>query len=491
MSTIKKVLLVVLACVVCLSLVACKKSDENKTDDKKNNTTTAPTNTPEPTKGGETTPEPTDVPVEKNDFGGASVILADWWSPENWKDPTNSIDEAFWDWQNQLMADNNYTFDRKKCYEWGEVQETATLSITTNEPVGDIIVLDSGWVASLLDKDMFRDVSNMKYFNWDDAKWNQGVKDVMTIGKGIYGFAAGLEPRTGIFFNKDLFKKILGEDKANYPYELQANGQWNWDNFKNLCKDLTKDLDGDGTPDVYGIASFSNDFFTACLLANATNVVVKNENGELVMNANDSAVLDALNWGRSLYDEGYHMPRPEGDDVQWNWFVQMFQEQRTAMRCCEEYNVSDFCAKNDDGIAAYPFEYGFVTFPYGPKAGKLLSIDRENVLIIPNCDAVKDKLDVISFAYNNYTDKCQEQLDDPNAWKASYEAQFMDKESMDTLDLMINKLDQVMNCTILLPDFVWDWVWDIDSGVATPKEQIDTFSGQWQTYVDEFNAKLK
>ncbi len=466
MSKMKTLVMLLLVMMLSVALVACGDKKEEKPSP---TPTTAPDQNEEPT-----------GPVDDRDLGGLNVVIADWWSPENYNEPTNTYEEDYWAFQEDMMKAHNYTIGRLKVSEWEPMTETAMLSITTNQPVGQIIVLDSGFVAALLDKGLFADVANIEEFDFKEEKWNQEVIEVMTVGDAIYGFASGLEPRTGVFFNMDLFEQ-LGVD-PELPYDLQAAENWTWEEFEKLCAQLTQDTNNDGQMDVYGIASFSNDFFQACLQSNDTNVIVKGEGGTLVMNTSDPAVLEALDWGRGLYDKGYHMPRPEGDDVAWDWFVQAFEEQKTAMRVCEEYNVST--------INQYGFKFGFVCFPQGPSADSMISIVRENILIIPNCDATKDIVDDIAYAYNKFTDRAPGYENDDTAWKGGYESLFVDERAVnETLDLMINELDTNMACTILLSDYVWDWVWDIDSGVATPAEQLEAFGSQWQTMVDDFNAK--
>ncbi len=471
MSKMKKLVLLFMVMVLALAFVACGE-EETPADNKTTPTTSAGGNQATPTTG---------APEDTRDLKGLEVVIADWWTADDYNVPKTTYEEEYWAFQDEMMKAHNYTIVRKNVATWSEMTEQAMLSISTNQPLGSVIVLDSGFVASLLDKGLFADVSDIEEFDFKEDKWNKAVLDVMTVGDAVYGFAGSTEPRTGVFFNMDLFKE-LGVD-AELPYDLQAAGQWTWDEFKKLAKQLTQDTNNDGQNDVYGIASFSSDFFQACLLSNDTDVIVKDEDGNLMVNTSDPAVLEALDWGRSFYDEGLHMPKPEGDDVQWDWFVQAFQEQKTAMRVCEEYNVSS--------INQYGFKFGFVCFPQGPSAESMISIVRENILVIPKCDATKNIIGDIAYAYNIFTDRAPGAEDDDTAWKGGYEALFTDERAVnETLDYMINKLDQRMTSTILLSDYSKDWVYDIDAGAATPAEQMEAYGSQWQTMVDDFNAKM-
>lgn len=468
MKNVKKLMLLLVVLVFAFSVVACGDKDE----DDKNSTTPSATQ-------GQNTTKPTEPAEEVRDLGGKEIVIADWWSTETYRDANTTYLEDYWNHQDEMMKKYNYTIVRKGVSSWGDMGQDAMLSITNGSPIGDIITLDSGSVAALLDKGLFADVSVLKEFDFTDDKWNKAVLEVMTVGNAVYGFAGSTEPRTGVFFNMDLFE-TLGVD-PQLPYDLQESGEWNWANFKDLCSKLKAagDTDSDGVQDVYPIASFSTDFFPACMVANGTDVIVNNE-GTLATNLDDPAILEALNWGYSLYEEGYVMPQPEGSE--WNWFIPAFQEQKTCMRVCEEYEAGT--------IVNYDFKSGFVCFPYGPSSdGNLVSIVRENILIIPSCFTDAQIAD-IAFAYDIFTDDTPGYEDDDSSWKGSYEAMFKDSRAVnETLDLMINELPQVMRPTILLPDYVNDWIWDIDAGAATPAEQLEAYGSQWQQMVDDFNAK--
>lgn len=471
MKSAKKLMLLLVVLVFAFSVVACGDKEEKK----ETNPTKAPDNA---TQGVQ---KPTEPAEQVRDLNGKEIVIADWWSGEDYREAKTTYLEDYWNHQDEMMEKHNYTIVRKSVSSWADMGQDAMLSITNGKPIGDIIVLDSGSVAALLDKGLFADVSVLKEFDFTDDKWNKAVLEVMTVGNAVYGFAGSTEPRTGVFFNMDLFE-TLGVD-PELPYDLQESGEWNWKNFKDLCAKLKAagDTDSDGVQDVYPMASFSTDFFPACMVANGTDVILNNE-GTLSTNLDDPAILEALNWGYSLYEEGYVMPKPEGDDVEWNWFVQAFQEQKTCMRVCEEYEAGT--------IVNYDFKSGFVCFPYGPSSdGSLISIVRENILIIPSCFSDQEIADV-AFAYNIFTEDTPGYEDDDTSWKGSYEALFKDQRAVnETLDLMINKLPQVMRPTILLPDYVNDWIYNIDAGAATAAEQLEAYGSQWQQMVDEFNAK--
>ena len=492
MSTIKKMLLVLVACVCCLAVVAC--------GDDKNNTTDATPTTPATT---DATPTPTEKPVRN--LNGLAVVVGDWWSGDNWQLPSStSAEELNSEYQKSLMTKHNYTITRKTICGWSDQAETCLLSITSNAPLADVMTFDYRFIGAFMDQEdpLFADVSKLSEFNFSDKKWNKAVVESMTVGDAIYGFATGIEPRTGIFYNKDLVKKLLGEGEVDKPYDLQASGEWTWDAFKDFAKKCTVDTNSDGVADIYGLITQQSVFFEMTMLSNGHAIITKDASGKFVNNATNSDIIADCDWAYSFYTEGLTRRAVEGE--QWDFFESVFKEQKAVMIPYDEYKAGDFSANekdadgNDTGVKAYDFVYGFVCFPKGPKATNYIPVSRENIMVIPSCEVTKAKLADIAFAYNNFTDQSPEIVDDPNAWKAGYEALFRDSRAVnETLDIMINKIAPVQNPSYIVPG-LWDnnngviqtsFYYNVDSPEQTPGQLLESLNSQIQTYIDEFNAR--
>lgn len=468
MKNAKKLVLAATLVGSMLLAVACGKENTTPT------ATAAPT--AEPTS---TVVTPTEPP---RDLKGLEVTLVDWWSKDDWNKPQNTYQEAYWDMQNKSMKDHNYTFKRVKNGDWrNEWSEEFLLGTNENNPMGSIVTFDTRWVPSLLSTGAFLDVSKLSSINWSDSKFNQAVINVMSYSGGIYGFAAGLEPRTGVFFNKALLKAAnVPEDT---PYDLQASGDWTFANFKDLCKKLTRDTDSDGIPNVYGVTGQNVVFFQGLLIANDTFIITL-ENGKLAMNANDKKVTEALTFGNEIIKEGYFQPQPEG--ANWDYFKAGFYEGKAAMFVEEQYACDNIREQAPDMI------FGFVNLPKGPSAKDYIAVCRENILVMANCDKIKNVADDIAYVYNIYTDVPEEYKDDDARWKGNLETRFVDKRSVtETCNWMINKWDMYMAAPdVYISGFAPNWLYELGGG-ATAAETIEAHATEWQTQVDEFNAKLK
>lgn len=474
MKNAKKLILVLAIAVFAFASVACTKGGEK--------TTPTPTATTAPTNTVTEVVTPTEAP---RDLKGLEVNLIDWWSNEDWNKANNNYQVAYFDMLNDAMAKYNFKFARKCIVnDWSAYSEQCMLAITEGNPWGQIITLDSSWVAGLLNTGAFTDVAKVSTINWSDSKFNQAAIKAMSVGDSIYGFAAGFEPRTGVFLNGALFKQA-GLDVAEI-YDLQAQGKWNWDAMYDYAKKLTRDTNNDGQIDIYGIIGQNTVLFNALMYSNGTDIVTEGADGKLSMNASDPKVTEALTFGRKLYDEGiFRNNKPEETD--WDYFKAVFARQEVAMYVEEEYAISDI---KNRGLTE---NIGFVTFPYGPSNPKQeqFAICRENILFVPSNENVVKDLEDIMFAYNIYTDIPEDYINDDERWKASYESAFSDDERAvtETINGIINKYPSYMTCTIMIPNFAPNYLWELGGQTAVVSEILEKYTPEWTTQVNEFNEK--
>ncbi|HHV56067.1 MAG TPA: sugar ABC transporter substrate-binding protein [Firmicutes bacterium] len=105
--------------------------------------------------------------------------------------------------------------------------------------------LDQGvWLD--LDPLIARDhVDTSKYFEavWKETSW-KGIRYGMPVG--IYTDA--------VFYNKDLLDQA-GLPEPPHSYD---DPSWTWDKYVNYAKKITKDTNGDGTPEIWGMDGVGN-----------------------------------------------------------------------------------------------------------------------------------------------------------------------------------------------------------------------------------------
>lgn len=122
-------------------------------------------------------------------------------------------------------------------------------------------------------------------------------EEIDTIQTGLYV----------IFYNKTMLQQAGAED----PYELYKAGEWDWDAMGRIAKQVTKDLDGDGALDQWGMAKIFNWLAHPFLRSNGVDYTTVDENGRVVFSlggeAAESALMQLYEWNMvdKLFDPGW------------------------------------------------------------------------------------------------------------------------------------------------------------------------------------------
>lgn len=113
----------------------------------------------------------------------------------------------------------------------------------------------------------------------------------------LYGFGVvyGLFNPTMMFtiYNRDMIEQEGLQD----PYELYLNGEWSFETMTELAAAVTKDLDGDGQPDQFGIEdkSVSHDSrIYRIAAANGAEIAKPNSEGKWVFTYNQPEALELM-----------------------------------------------------------------------------------------------------------------------------------------------------------------------------------------------------
>lgn len=467
-STKKLFGLILAAGMMASMLTACG----GKTEETKADPNVTPTEAAQPEATATPSPTPTEAP---RDLGGITVTVSDWWTTDPNAPPTDTRGEDTLAYREEFQAKHNFTITQVNLGTWQEYQEIVVSSIMAGDPAADVFIMDNRFIAAPLSQGLLYPLNTLESFDFSEEKWNASVKEFMTLGDNIYGMASGKpEPRLGIFWNKRLFEEA--GINPDLPYDLQAKDEWTWQALEDLLKQLTRDTNSDGVMDVYGISSFSVDFFRGCVFSNDAKFI-GNKDGKFYNATTEPNFLEALEWGRSIYDKGYHMPRPE--ESNWDWFISTFLEGKVAMQCAEQYMVSTWNNMEDD--------WGFVIFPKGPK-GEMMTVFSENVAVMP-VTLEKEQAENIAFAYNLYTNVTPGYEDED--WRANWYSRFRDTRAVDeTLPLFYEPKHGTISLTTLVTglDIGAAITYDLDAGAATPVELIERTQGLWQPLLDAANG---
>lgn len=488
---VKKVLAASLATVMTVGLAACGNEPAPTTGSdtpSSDTTSSAEQSTPEESSAEESTPEessseeevsPYTTLTDENgnvyDLGGMEIILRDWWTGEP-GEPANDFEEAREEYRDWIQETYNFTFKQQAISDWGSApKDFVDYATTGGEENYIFIIREDAATTAAIDTGLMYDLATLDCLDFSEAKWRgeAGVHTLMSRGDSIYAmYGEDTEPRDGFYFNKRLLEDA-GID-PNKPYELQEAGEWTWDAFTDMCAAVQRDTDSDGVIDVYACTQNDSQFINAAVFSNNGDYVGR-ENGEYVYKLESDETVEALNWAVETLNQ-YKLPYPEG--AEWNYYEQAFLNGE-AVFCIEgAYKASGTFANMED-------DFGFVCFPKGPKASDYTNIYSNNPVVIPACyDA--QKAWNLAFAYNLWTDPVPG-YEDYEAWRANYNKNFRDTESVDyTIARMMTNGRLTYHGLISNLNLGNDLTYSLLDGKSV-SEHIEAIRETWQSYIAETN----
>jgi ABC-type glycerol-3-phosphate transport system substrate-binding protein len=184
-------------------------------------------------------------------------------------------------------------------------------------------------------------------------KWNGKIYGAMWNGKHFvaeFGWC--------IYFNK----KLVADAGVSDLYQVVRDGKWDWNFFRDLAIKTTKDYDGDGKIDVYGVGTFG---YGSELFTNPGAEIIRNENGKMKVVLSEPAALDALEFTRqfAFLDKVRH---PDGyGDVH-----RQFTDGKVAMVWGEQWNTHG----DDMQFKTTDVDYGLVPMPKAPGADYYVNV---------------------------------------------------------------------------------------------------------------------
>lgn len=474
----KRVLALSLASAMAItSLAACNSNGGDESTAAKESATNSSEETTTKSSGDDETDATETEEEVAMDLGGMEIVIGDWWTDPD-AEPTTAQEEATVAYRQEIMEKYNFTITQKSICGWGDMQELYVQSVQGEDPAAQVFVLDSSFVAQPMANNLFYDLATLDNLDLSDDKWNQTTIDLMTRGDSVYGLSYGAsEPRTGVFFNKRLLKEC-GYDE-DYIYDLQADGEWTWEAFEELCEACTKDTDGDGVNDIYAMASFSKDFLPAATASNGAEWVGMDDDGYYTNATTSAEFLEAANWAADLWSK-YEMPQPE--DSEWNWFVSAFHDGKVVMTIAEEYKVGDWADMDDD--------WGFVMFPKKDEDSEYVHVSRDNIWVIPSCYS-EEEAEKIAFALSLWANPTPGYEGDDD-WAYSYYASFRDDRAVDeTLAMMRDEKYQALNYTPLIYGLdLGDIAYEVYARQSTPQECIEAVESQWDARIADANSSF-
>ncbi|MCL2185680.1 MAG: extracellular solute-binding protein [Treponema sp.] len=427
----------------------------------------------------------------RNTLRGMDIIIGNWWSNYNTDSyrPRSDYEERQLDYRKRLVAQYNFKMQEKNIASWNEAAQIAATSIMAGRPAATVFVLQPDWALALFRQNLIYPVGSRNpernfWTNTTPVEWNSSVTNAFKFKTGrndqAYAFAAGYggsQHAAVLFFNKRLFREA-GLD-PNLLYDLQKAGTWTWDKFLEVSKQLTRDINNDGIPDVYAMpADLSTEILDALVSSNGAMYVNKNSRTNLLENVtNTPAFIEAVSFYMRLRDEGIMKPKPAGQNTPWNWHIPEFNDGRVAMRIDQQYLATNDLRNMKD-------EWGMVLPPRGPRSRNYVVFNDENVMVIPAKGYTDAQVDAILWAVRSWVTPVDEN------WRLAAYPDYRDRRAVDETMALIR--DQSL----------WQWkyhlhvpglnrgaiAWEIWHHDGEPAQLIEAVSQSWNNLILDANG---
>ena len=420
--------------------------------------------------------------VDGIDFGGATIYIHDYWSSssdDRKAEPTEE-EQAQYDYRDWIMETYNCHIIQIADGDWGSNATQMMNFVSAPDGSYRLYIIEPGSVLNLVNNGYTMPWSD-KYMDLNDDKWNAADKDFMTIGDQVWGLYPGkTEPRQCLYFNKRVLSEA-GIEAADL-YDLQAAGKWTWSAFTDMLAQITKDVDNDGTIDVWGMTGDANDMYFMAVFSNGGSFF-DFVDGKLAPTVGEDAALNALNWARDEVFFKYFYQQPA--DGNWDYYKEAFKAGNIGF-----YMYQCYGGFNDNAeLADMEDEWGMVAFPVPNEGDNYMTTASDNITLIPNVydEETAAKLALIYDLWTNDTPG----YDDDDSWIGN-KYNFTDERAVDesyaTLrengHSVINKALYLgtLNDIVGAP-LTWNLSWE------TPAEAIEAAMPTWQSLCDAFNAK--
>ena len=422
---------------------------------------------------------------------GMDIVIGNWWSDYdvNTFQPQSDIEARQLAYRRRILQEHNFSMRVSRIASWGEMLQTAAITIMAGNPAASVFVLTPAWAMTLHRQGL---IAPIQHANVDfSAKvvgdgrptWNRAMMNLFTFGGNKYamslGYGDSLQPLV-IFFNKRLFREA-GLD-PELPYNMQRNRTWTWDNFLPVARQLTRDINGDGIIDTWAMtADLSTYILDAIISSNGATYVDRDANGRFVNATGRPEFLESLQFAMRLRDEGVMMPPPSDDQSHhWTWYQAAFSDGIVAMRVEPLYVRNDLQGMTDD--------WGMVMFPMGPRRNNFSVFAFENVMVVPSTFPPDQVARIVEAV-----DLWERPVDEgPYAWQDAIWHVFRDSRAVtETMAIIRDPSLYVVPYWIMIPGLnrghiAWQMWWHD----GDPAQLVEAVSLAWNALIADANAAL-
>lgn len=231
-----------------------------------------------------------------------------------------------------------------------EQRHTKLVASINSGDAPDVVSIHQSDIPSKVIKKMFQPID--EYINLDHGVFSKSTMDTTFKWDGKYYAALGQQSNpVFLYFNKTMFKN----NGVKTPLEYYEEGKWDWNTFRDVCKELTQDTNSDGKTDVYGYAGWIDELFP---ISNGVDYVKESGNGNVELNTSDPKFVQAA----QFYYELANVEKAVYPD-HWGW-MEGFTGKKVAMMSEKEHIGAMIKEQGFDD------EWDIAPFPKAPGAEK-------------------------------------------------------------------------------------------------------------------------
>lgn len=372
----------------------------------------------------------------------------------------------------EAEAKYNCTIEFVKFGDYGKYVENFTTTSLSGTPFADIVLLELFWAfPQMVNKDFIQPVDD--FLDLNDPKYISWMKNGGSYNGKQYGMTDASPSPYGFFYNKTLVQKLGLED----PYELQQKGEWTWDKFRDFAKKATKDTNGDGKTDVYGVAGGygTMNFVTEQFVYTNNATVDKNENGETEFSLDSENAIEALQFVSDLYNKDKSIMQPVPEDA-----GKEFIAGKGVLYGGFSWELGGLLENMKNQ------ELGYVFFPKGPKAEKHVTYTPFGNMFMVAKHSKNAEVAVKIYDEISLHDEGRKLS------KQSWESAYPNKESLDTRAQMSESIEYISYYAI--PDggdLFKGVVKDITTGKISPATAVDKVKPQFEANIKKMLSDTK
>lgn len=314
-----------------------------------------------------------------------------------------------------------------------------------------------------------------------DAEWqNEVIKDTGVYQGNRYGFPIGSPSDMGIFYNKALLREANLED----PWTYVENDTWNFDNFKNLVKALTKDTNNDGTPEQFGYVA--EETFEQFIVANGGQLIDLSGDSPTFVGGDDKS-MEAINFVLGMYDERII---PTTDDMANAGINGAFNGMATGKVAMFPYGAG-YGPYLIDEVGLAPEDVGWIYFPKGPQATEYVApilTDQNMFMVLADVEKPEEVVGAMQDMMCFWSDSKESKVTYEQLREAAQADANLDFLTGNNLTVYMGMTGIAQNINTLnfsaARDLIKTMFYDIQTKTLTPAAAIDSYKGQIQSAID-------